>query len=60
MPPDIDDPGNADDDTVTGRKAGDGADPTNTPPGLSAEGEGSSVDAGTEGGEASSGPVQGG
>ncbi|HYO58340.1 hypothetical protein [Archangium sp.] len=53
-------PGNADDDTVTGHKAGYGADPTNTPPGLSAEGAGSSADAGTESDEAPSGPVQGG
>ncbi|HEX5749570.1 MAG TPA: hypothetical protein VFZ09_25295 [Archangium sp.] len=52
--------GNADDDTVTGRKAGDGADPTHTPPGLSAEGAGGPEDAGTESDEAPSGRVQGG
>jgi hypothetical protein len=53
-------PGTADDDTLTGRKAGYGTDPTNTPPGLSAEGAGGSEDAGTESDEAPSGRVQGG
>ncbi|KFA90660.1 hypothetical protein [Archangium violaceum] len=53
-------PGNADDDTVTGREAGYGADPSNTPPGLSAEGAGGPEDAGTESDEAPSGRVQGG
>ena len=53
-------PGRAADDTVTGRKAGYGSDPTNTPPGLSAEGAGGSEDAGTESDEAPSGRVQGG
>ncbi|WNG33912.1 hypothetical protein F0U61_09905 [Archangium violaceum] len=40
-------PGNADDDTVTGRKAGYGADPTNSPEGSSTEAASSSPDAGT-------------
>lgn len=53
-------PGTADDDTVTGRKAGYGADPTNAPAGLSAEGAGGSADADTESDEAPSGRVQGG
>ncbi|WPB75438.1 hypothetical protein KYC5002_41400 [Archangium violaceum] len=43
-----------------GRKAGYGADPTHTPPGLSAEGAGGPEDAGTESDETPSGRVQGG
>lgn len=42
------------------RKADYGADPSNTPPGLSAEGAGGPEDAGTESDEAPSGRVQGG
>lgn len=52
--------GNADDDTVTGRKAGYGADPTNPPAGLAAGAASGSEDAGTESDEAPSGRVQGG
>jgi hypothetical protein len=52
--------GSADDDTVTGRKAGYGADPTNTPPGMAAEAACGSADADTESDEAPSGRVQGG
>jgi hypothetical protein len=44
----------------TGRKAGDGADPTHTPPGLSAERAGGPEDTGTQSDEAPSGRVQGG
>jgi hypothetical protein len=44
----------------TGRKAGYGADPMNRPPGLSAEGAGSTEDAGPVSNEASGDPVQGG
>jgi hypothetical protein len=53
-------PGNADDDTVTGRKAGYGADPGNTPPGSAVKAASGSEDAGTESDEAPSGRVQGG
>ncbi len=52
-------PGNADDDTVTGRKAGYGAGPTHTPPGLSAEGAGDAKDASSVSNEAPGEPVQG-
>jgi hypothetical protein len=44
----------------TGRKAGYGAGPTTTPPGLSAEGAGDAEDAGPVSNEASGDPVQGG
>jgi hypothetical protein len=52
-------PGNADDDPLTGRKAGVGADPSNTPPGLSAEGADGSEDASAASDKASGSPVQG-
>lgn len=52
--------GSADDDTVTGRKAGYGADPTNPPAGLEAGAASGAEDAGTESDEAPSGRVQGG
>ncbi len=52
-------PGSADDDTVTGRKAGYGADPTNAPASSSSEGAASSADASTGSDEATSGRVQG-
>ncbi|QRK12878.1 hypothetical protein JQX13_24310 [Archangium violaceum] len=45
-------PGNADDDTITGRKAGYGGDPTNTPEGSSAEAASGPADAGTGSDEA--------
>ena len=44
----------------TGHEASHGADPTHTPPGLSAEGAGSAEDAGLVSNEASGEPVQGG
>lgn len=53
-------PGTADDDTITGRKAGYGADPTNTPPGPAGEGPSASSDADVESDEAASGRIQGG
>jgi hypothetical protein len=53
-------PGNVDDDTLTGRKAGYGADPTNVPPGSASEAASASADTGTADDEASSGRVQGG
>lgn len=53
-------PGNADDDTVTGRKTGYGADPTNTPSGGAGGGLSASSDADAESDEAPSGRVQGG
>jgi hypothetical protein len=53
-------PGSADDDTLTGRKAGYGADPTNRPPGSAGEGLSASSDAEVESDEAPSGRVQGG
>lgn len=52
--------GSADDDTLTGRKAGYGADPTNPPAGLAAGAASGEEDAGTESDEAPSGRVQGG
>jgi len=42
-----------------GREVGYGADPTHTPPGLSAEGAGGTEDAGSVSNEASGEPVQG-
>ena len=53
-------PGSADDDTVTGQKAGYGADPTNAPPGSVAGATGTSTDSDAESDEAPSGGVQGG
>jgi len=53
-------PGSADDDTVTGRKASYGADPTHTPPGSAVEASSGSADADVESDEAPSGRIQGG
>ena len=53
-------PGNADDDTLTGRKAGSGAAPPHTPSGSASEGLSASSDADVESDEAASGRVQGG
>lgn len=52
-------PGNADDDTITGRKAGYGADPGNTPPGSASEAAGGSEDASAAGDPAADGGVRG-
>jgi hypothetical protein len=53
-------PGSADDDTITGRKAGYGADSTNKPSGSASEGLSASSGADEESDEAPSGRVQGG